>query len=82
MMPEMTGMDLHRELVRSTPDAASRVIFLTGGAFTTQAADFLDQVDNPRVEKPFDPRALRRLIANVVGERGKARSPSERAARP
>ena len=34
MMPQMTGMDLHRELAAELPDQAARMIFLTGGAFT------------------------------------------------
>jgi hypothetical protein len=34
MMPEMTGINLHRELSRVAPDQADRMIFVTGGAFT------------------------------------------------
>ena len=30
-----------------------RVVFMTGGAFTDQARDFLDQHANPNVQKPF-----------------------------
>jgi CheY-like chemotaxis protein len=34
MMPEMSGMDLHRRLLQSAPDQAAKITFMTGGAFT------------------------------------------------
>jgi ligand-binding sensor domain-containing protein/signal transduction histidine kinase/CheY-like chemotaxis protein len=78
MMPEMTGMDLFEALQRSAPRVAERVVFITGGAFTPAARTFLDQVQNPRVEKPFDPEALRTLIRSEVAR--VRRAASERAA--
>ncbi len=78
MMPEMTGMDLFEALQRSAPKVAERVVFITGGAFTPAARTFLDRVENPRVEKPFDPEALRTLIRTEVAR--VRRAASERAA--
>jgi nitrogen-specific signal transduction histidine kinase/CheY-like chemotaxis protein len=66
MMPEMTGMDLHAELVQSVPEQADQMIFLTGGAFTARARAFLDQATNLRVEKPFDTVALRAIVNDRV----------------
>ncbi|MSP62299.1 MAG: PAS domain S-box protein [Myxococcales bacterium] len=63
MMPEMTGMDLHAALHREAPELLDRLIFLTGGAFTPRAREFLESVPNPRLEKPFDIRELRALIS-------------------
>jgi PAS domain S-box-containing protein len=62
MMPEMTGMDFHEELSRRMPERAGHVLFVTGGAFTPRARDFLARVPNPRTEKPFEMRALRELV--------------------
>ncbi len=62
MMPVMTGMGLHAELMRGRPAEAARMIFLTGGAFTTQARAFLDAVPNARLEKPFDVQTLRAVV--------------------
>jgi CheY-like chemotaxis protein len=62
MMPEMTGMDLHAELARTSPEVAERMVFLTGGVFTPRARAFLDQVANARLEKPLDSQNLRVLI--------------------
>ena len=67
MMPAMSGIDLHRDLLRVAPDVAARVIFLTGGAFTQRARDYLEGVDNPRLEKPIGIDALRSAVAEMVG---------------
>jgi CheY-like chemotaxis protein len=48
------------------PEQAQRVVFLTGGAFTPAAREFLDTVPNPIVEKPFDPKSLRAIIAQFT----------------
>ena len=66
MMPEMTGMDLYDALSQVSPRAAERIVFITGGAFTSAARLFLERVGNPRVEKPFDPEALRQVIRTEV----------------
>ncbi len=60
MMPEMTGMDLHERLVAVAPDQADRMVFLTGGAFTRRARDFLRE--RAFLEKPFDLRALEAVV--------------------
>ena len=66
MMPEMSGMDVYAELARVAPDQVERMIFLTGGAFTARARDFLDQVPNARIEKPIDFQNLRALMKNLL----------------
>jgi len=78
MMPEMTGMDLFDALLKVAPRVAERVVFITGGAFTPVARAFLDRMTNPRVEKPFDPEGLRKLIRSEVAR--VRRQDSERAA--
>jgi len=60
MMPEMTGMDLHAAIAERCPDQARRMIFMTGGAFTEGARQFLDTVSNPKIDKPLQ---LDRLVA-------------------
>jgi FixJ family two-component response regulator len=70
MMPEMSGMDLHRELARLAPAQAERIIFLTGGAFSPAAREFLDTVANPRLEKPVDTANLIALIEGMANREG------------
>jgi CheY-like chemotaxis protein/two-component sensor histidine kinase len=65
MMPELTGMDLHAELEKIAPDQAGRMVFVSGGAFTPRAREFLERVPNARVEKPIDFQNLRVLLRNL-----------------
>jgi CheY-like chemotaxis protein len=66
MMPDVTGMEIYEELSLATPDQAERMIFLTGGAFTERARNFLDRVPNPRIEKPFDVSSVLATIASAL----------------
>jgi CheY-like chemotaxis protein len=62
LMPEMDAPALHMELASVAPEQAERMIFVTGGAFTMRARDFLDRVPNERLAKPFDVDALVSLV--------------------
>ena len=66
MMPEMTGMELHAHLLASSPERARRMVFITGGAYTPAAKEFLETVSNARVEKPFDSDTLREQVREWV----------------
>jgi PAS domain S-box-containing protein len=66
MMPSMTGIEFHERLSREQPDQAERIVFLTGGAFTSSSRTFLDAVPNLHIEKPFEVRSLRALINDRV----------------
>ena len=65
MMPQSTGMQLYEELAHVAPDYRSRMIFMTGGAFTPQARAFLAKLDRPYLEKPFSEQELRDALARV-----------------
>jgi CheY-like chemotaxis protein len=66
MMPEMTGMDFYAALAARSEALARRVVFMTGGAFTPKAREFLDRVDNARIDKPVDIKRLRQLVDSAV----------------
>lgn len=70
MMPRMTGMELFERIQRLAPDQAARMIFLTGGAFTDTARDFLARVPNERVEKPFRTATLLAAMAQIIHAAG------------
>jgi CheY-like chemotaxis protein len=72
IMPEMTGMDVYRAALQRVTPVQDRIVFMTGGAFTQRARDFLQSVPNLRIEKPFDLRHLERTIyeaADIVDPR-------------
>jgi len=66
MMPNMTGLELIEELRRLAPDQAQRLIFLSGGVFTAQTRERLDQIGVPQLEKPVTARELRACVTRVV----------------
>jgi CheY-like chemotaxis protein len=70
MMPELSGMDVEERLVRSAPDVVSRVVYLTGGAFTDRARRFLAE-GRPYLEKPVEAQALRERVGELVRRAGR-----------
>jgi len=66
VMPELTGMDLLAEFAAISADLARRVIFMTDGSFLPGGAGFLEGIENPKVEKPFDAAALRSVLRSVT----------------
>lgn len=71
MMPDLSGPELFETVRKRWPQLADRFVFMTGGAFTPTAKEFLERVPNLRIEKPFDPGHLLAMIAQLAGpERG------------
>jgi signal transduction histidine kinase len=68
MMPEMTGIDVYQRVKEREPGLERRIVFLTGGAFTEQARGFLATVPNLRLDKPFSPEGLDKVIRRAAGE--------------
>jgi CheY-like chemotaxis protein len=65
MMPDLSGIDLHRAVAELDAAQASRMVFMTGGAFTPDACAFLDRVPNRCVGKPFDPAEIAAALRAV-----------------
>jgi signal transduction histidine kinase len=70
MMPEITGMELYEMLRAELPALADRIVFMSGGAFTPEAREFLSAFPNRSIEKPFDPTALRAAVAGMISRDG------------
>jgi signal transduction histidine kinase len=66
MMPNVTGIDFFREVSAFAPSEIDKIVFLTGGAFASQARQFLEAVPNLRLDKPFTPDELRKLVRSRV----------------
>jgi CheY-like chemotaxis protein len=66
MMPNMTGIELLDRLENLAPDQATRVIFLSGGVFTSQTQTRLESSGNPQLQKPVSARELRACVAALV----------------
>ncbi len=70
MMPGMTGMDLHAWVEKKHSALAERMIFMSGGTFTTKAKEFMTRVDNLKIQKPFESGELRALVNRFVRSGG------------
>ena len=66
MMPGVSGVELHQWLVATYPDLAERLVFITGGAFTPSARDYLTRVSNLRMEKPFVVADFKRTVNDRI----------------
>ncbi len=66
MMPEVSGVDVYAWIQSDAPALAQKVVFMTGGAFTSRARELLDRVPNRRLEKPFELSALSAALEKVT----------------
>jgi two-component system, cell cycle sensor histidine kinase and response regulator CckA len=66
MMPNVSGVDVHAWLVREHPGLASRLIFMTGGAFAPATREYLTTVENAVIEKPFNGKDIEAMVDALV----------------
>ncbi len=69
MMPAMSGDAVYRRVLEVAPGLARRMVFLTAGAFSPAARDFLQGSPVVWYEKPIDPEVLREIISARVRSR-------------
>jgi PAS domain S-box-containing protein len=70
MMPGMSGIELYERVRTERPGLEQRIVFMTGGAFTARAAEFLASVDNLRVEKPFSLGLIESIVRDMAAGGG------------
>lgn len=66
IMPDMTGMDVYRAARMRAKPTHDRIVFMSGGAFTRGAREFLARVPNLRIEKPFDLATIEQLVTTAA----------------
>jgi CheY-like chemotaxis protein len=66
MMPQMNGIELEAALRRVAPDQADRMVFMTGGTSSHEAAAFLAKWSKPTIDKPFRSAALRGIVQSLL----------------
>ena len=72
MMPDVSGVDVHDRLMLERPDLAERMIFVSGGAFTSREQSFVEEGHRRVLTKPWSPDTLLAAICEVkaAGARG------------
>ncbi len=68
MMPEVSGLEVYQRLEAEAPEIALRMVFMTGGAFTPAAREFLAEHKDRWLEKPFDRQRVLDLVQEVLFE--------------
>jgi DNA-binding NtrC family response regulator len=68
MMPEMNGVEFASRAVAARPELAGHIALMTGGVASPRARAALHGCALPVIEKPFDPAALRELLAKLASD--------------
>jgi DNA-binding NtrC family response regulator len=66
VMPDISGPEFYAKVKGSWPTLASRVVFMTGGAFTPRTVAFMKCVPTSVLSKPFTVDELRRVVRDHV----------------
>ncbi len=65
-MPALGGRELYERLLGTHPEAARRMVFVTGDMVRPDVRRFLDAVGRPYLRKPFGLEELRRTLARAL----------------
>ncbi|MDX2053490.1 MAG: ATP-binding protein [Polyangiaceae bacterium] len=68
MMPNLSGMELYEILGDIDAGLQRRMVFVTGGAFSDSAHEFLVRTSQPVLRKPFQREELESLLARFQAE--------------
>lgn len=67
-LPDMSGIDVYRQLRRRSRSLARKVIFMTGGLIDPDISQFFFRTNAPRLTKPFTPSRLRAEASQALRE--------------
>lgn len=62
MMPGGGGRRFYERIAELAPELLPSVVFMTGGAFTSDAREFLESIPNRTLQKPLDAEVLESII--------------------
>jgi two-component system, cell cycle sensor histidine kinase and response regulator CckA len=65
MMPDVSGEHVYRAVRERSPGLLPRFVFMTGGAFTERAQEFLAHFDGRQLEKPFNIDEVESLLSEL-----------------
>jgi two-component system cell cycle sensor histidine kinase/response regulator CckA len=65
MMPDVSGEHVYRAVTERAPGLLPRFVFMTGGAFTERAQDFLAHFAGRQLEKPFNIDEVELLLSEL-----------------
>ena len=66
-MPEVSGVQLFKEVGTRWPPMVEKFIFFSGGAFSEEAKAFVDEAKRPFMSKPFGAAQVLSMIDERLG---------------
>ncbi|MES1175363.1 MAG: ATP-binding protein [Myxococcales bacterium] len=72
MMPDVSGAAVFEAVKRDHPELVARFVFMTGGAFTDRAREFLAQHAGAQLEKPFNIADIEKILRQFAAARAVA----------
>lgn len=67
MMPVMSGAEIYHSLIEKDPQKASEIVFMTAGGTNAQENQFLTNLPNVVLKKPFSHAQLMELLNERLG---------------
>lgn len=71
-MADLDGLAFYGAVRELAPAMADRIVFVTGDTMTSNLREFATHCGQPVLEKPFMPKELRRMVAEVAQRQGAA----------
>lgn len=66
MMPQMTGIDVFNAVKEKFRGTEARIVFMTGGVFTSTVQNFFATTPKPCLDKPFTPEEVKSFVARCL----------------
>lgn len=66
MMPNVDGPMVYAHILSVAPELAKRILFCSGGAFTTRVREFLENIPNVVLDKPVSAAHLRAALEKLA----------------
>ncbi|MGM0555180.1 MAG: ATP-binding protein [Myxococcota bacterium] len=70
LMPEQSGVSFYASLSETVSELDDHIVFMTGGAFTSEAKAFVENVDVTVLRKPCDTDTLLDALDNAASPHG------------
>ena len=64
-MPGMSGPELYQSMRRGSQSLANKVVFIGGDTISLDTRDFISQIGNPLITKPFSLVELMRTVRDL-----------------
>ena len=68
-LPGISGIEIYKQLQKSSKSSARKVIFITGDVMSKNTMDFLSRTRAPYITKPFDAEQLKNDVNLILTER-------------